>query len=140
MVEEEAKKVSEEPKEKEVYVKVVKDEKGEERVKVIEDKELVEQLHHEMTETEYVRKLILYSKIAAGVSIISLVIALTLLGLKATAEVISEEVLHSKSMVVSVLGFIVGLITFVLALQLDKKTKRKKKKTFKKKTKKRKKK
>ncbi len=124
-------------KEKEVAVQVVKDEGGEEKIRVIEDPKIIEQLHHEITETEYVKRLILLSKIAAGVSIISLIISLTLLGMSATADVIKDEGYTTKA-TLSIVGFVLGLFTFMLALHLDKKSKKKKVKKTKKKTRKRK--
>ncbi len=102
-------------------VKFIEDDSGETHVKVVKGR-VVEQFHHEETYPEHLRRLILYSKIAAVVSLTSLVIALTLLGLSTTADAISESSRNTTNLV-SILLFFIGLSTFIFALQLEKKSK-----------------
>lgn len=109
-------------KEKEYDVVMVEDENGERKPKVVSegDSRWVEQFHPEETESQHIRKLIFYSKIAAGVSIISLMISLTLLGIGLNADVVLSAEQKTRNILAMGL-FILGFFTFVFALALDKK-------------------
>jgi len=126
---------SDELKEKEYDVVLVEDENGEKKVKVIEA-EYIGQFKDTLKYSEGMKKLILYSKIAAGISLFCLIVALTFIGIISTSDVISNLDQKVKYMSVSMSLFVTGLCTYLLALHLDKKSKRIKPRTKKKTSKK----